>query len=817
MRSVLRIGLFVAASIGCFAERLPAAHVTACRSKDPDAKACLCTYLGYPPEDKRVKTDQRAEILADWRAQDGAGVEAVRRVVNRLGPDAGRLRDECDALVRAKVPADDRRWETLYRAACQRRREIRLEPHRDILRRIVFTKHFDFGGSHYAYTEGMSDAQHEHHFQPGSSLCLLEMENGIYPKFRTLIDDPGGVLRDPDVSHDGRRVVFAWKKSYHKDDYHLYEIDLKTEKVRQLTSGLGFADYEPIYTPGGNIVFSSTRCIQTVDCWFVEVSNLYTCDGDGRYMRRLGFDQVHTTLPTATEDGRVIYTRWDYNDRGQMAIQSLFQMNPDGTAQRELYGNNSHFPTTILHARSIPGTGKYVAVFAGHHARQRGWLGILDPRKGRQENQGAQLIAPLRETPAVVVDQYGRTGDLFQYPYPLSETAFLVAAKPAGGGNRFALFLVNIKGERELLYRDRNISCNQPIPVRPRSIPKRADMTDYRQKTGTVYLHDVYIGPGLSGVKRGTIKGLRVVALGFRPTGKEPDRSLLPEGLKLGGANKGPISGARVSCPLSVSGGTWDIKKVLGTATVHDDGSACFKVPAREPIFFQALDAEGQMVQSMRSWMTLQPGETASCIGCHERKSLAPPVPYSSQALAAGAETLNREPFGGRPEGFSFPREIQPILNRHCIRCHHLDKDTAPDVKKKTAFSLKWPASYNALADRKVCNWINAQSKPPMLPPYYTGAAQSRLIKMFREGRHTYFSPPKFGEVGSVSTTIVGGKHYGARLSDRELAKLIAWIDIGVPCFGDYVVADDNYFRQKRRHCEAEEADNIRRYLARPR
>ncbi len=771
--------LLTVALISCAAAPLNGAHVTACRSKDPDAKACLCTYLGYPPPDKRVKTDQRAEILADWKLQDS------------VDGDKG-----------AK-----------YLAACEKRRAERLKPHADMLKRIVFTKHFNFGGSHYAYSEGQSDAQHEHHFQPGSSLCLLETD-GIYPKMTVLLDDPGGVIRDPDVSHDAKRVIFAWKKSYHKDDYHLYEMDLKTRKIRQLTFGLGYADYEPVYMPDGNIVFSSTRCVQTVDCWFVEVSNLYTCDKDGKYIRRIGFDQVHTTLPTLTQDGRVIYTRWDYNDRGQMAVQSIFQMNPDGTNQRELYGNNSVFPTTVMHTRLIPGTGKYVGIASGHHTRQRGWLAIIDPRKGRQEAKGVQLISPVRDTPAMTIDQYGQTGDQFQYPYPLGEDAFLVGLRVSSIPRRvWSIYFVTKDGTRELLYRDHNISCNQPIPVRRRSIPRRASRVNYRRKTGTIYVHDVYAGPGLKGVRRGTIKQLRVIGLEFRSTGAGPDKSLVPEGLKLGGANKGPISGARVSCPISVGGGSWDVKKVFGNATVHEDGSACFEAPAREPLFFQALDAQGQMVQSMRSWMTLQPGESVSCVGCHERKNEAPPVPYFSKALTAGAETLDRKPFTGAVQGFDFKREIQPILEKHCVKCHKLGKKETAAEGKKEAFILSWPASYNALADRKICNWINAQSKPPMLPPYYTGAAQSKLIKMLQGGKHVIRPPAKYRSTEVTPITIDGPKHNKTNLSDAEMRKLMIWIDLAVPALGDYAVPKDNRYLIKRRKWQAQEAENIRQYL----
>jgi hypothetical protein len=828
MRPTLRIVLLVAVLIGCLASQLPGApkkpwsrgkpgHPAACGGR------CNCAALGISPKEHRVVTNQRAEIVADWRAQDGMieglNVEAIVKVVAGLKSDAGKLGADCDKLVKTKTPAGDPRWSKLYISACEKRRELRLKPYSEKLKRIVFAKHYELGGTHYAYTEGLSDAQHEVHFVPGATLCLLEMD-GLYARFRALIDDPGGVIRDPDVSHDAKRILFAWKKSFLKDDYHLYEMDLKTEKVRQITSGLGHADYEPVYMPNGNIVFSSTRCVQAVDCWWTEVSNLFTCDGDGKYMRQIGFDQVHTTGPTLTGDGRVLYTRWDYNDRGQMAIQALFQMNPDGTNQRELYGNNSCFPTTILHTRSIPATGKYVCILSGHHSRQRGWLAVIDPRKGRQEAQGVQLVAPVRQTKAKTEDQACQSGNQFKHPYPLSDSAFLVgftAVKPGARGNKigsgtqpYGIYFMQIDGGRELLYKDNNISCTRPMPILRRSIPKRASAVDYTKKTGTVYLHDVYSGPGLKGVKRGSIKRLRVVALEFRPSArgvpKNPhawfqDVKSLPEPkstgherVSMGGKNKGPISGGLISNGISIPGGTWDVKKVLGTATVYEDGSACFKVQARAPVFFQALDAKGQMVQSMRSWMTLQPGESVSCIGCHERKNIAPPVPYFSKALAAGAQTLDLKPFVGPARGFDFPREIQPILDRQCVSCHKLGKDQPPDKDKKLAFSLRWPESYKALADRKFCNWINAQSKPPMLPPYHRGASQSKLIEILKDG-----------------------KHYKTKLSATDMERLIIWIDLGVPAFGDYTTPINHYHRKKRRHWKAQEAENIRQYLARPR
>ncbi len=754
------------------------------------------------------------EAVADWMAQDkfaseqAVTKERVAAILEEMGPAAADLAKQLDdAELAGRSPKE------VYLAACERRRQARLKPYLPQLARIVFTKHYDMGGSHYAYTEGQSDAQAERHFQPGSSLCLLELD-GLYGRATTLLDDPKGVIRDPDVSYDATRILFAWKRDLNNDDYHLYEMNVSDRRIRQLTSGPGFADYEGAYLPSGDIVFNSTRCVQTVDCWWTEVSNLYTCGPNGEHLRRLSFDQVHTNFPTVTHDGRVIYTRWDYNDRGQIYPQGLFQMNPDGTGQTELYGNNSWFPTTILHARAIPGTSKYVAIFTGHHTRQKGWLGIVDPRMGRQENAGCQLIAPIRDTPAVRIDAYGQSGDQWQYPYPLSETAFLVTFKPEKAP-RFAIYWMDVDGHRELLVSDPKISCNQPIPLAPRPVPHvKASVVDYRKDKGTVYLQDIYEGPGLAGIDRGAIKHLRVVALEFRAAGIGSN------------GNSGPAGGAMISTPVSIQG-TWDIKRVLGTTPVHEDGSASFILPARTPVYFQALDAKGHAAQTMRSWMVVQPGESIGCVGCHENKNTAPPVARTSLALVGGPRELTPPEWG--TGGFGFIRHVQPILDKHCVKCHHLDTPSPfakPDVSRppdpdnrkpitetppgiRPNFSLRgklfydsksrrhWSDSYLALANRRVCDWINVQSEPSMLPPYKAGAAKSKLIKMLEGG------------------------HNGVRLSPTELHRIATWIDLLVPYCSDYTEAMDDkgvpryeQFLAKRRKWEAQEAANIAEMLA---
>jgi len=235
-------------------------------------------------------------------------------------------------------------------------------------------------------------------------------------KTERLIEDANGLICDPEVSFDGKKILFAWKKDDRKDDFHLYEMDYKTGKVRQITRGLGFADYEGIYLPGGDIIFSSSRCIQTTDCWTTEVSNIFRCDSNGRKLRRLGFDQVSTLYPKLMPNGQITYTRWEYNDRGQIFPQPLFQVNPDGTGQTEFYGNNSWFPTSILHARGIPGTRKVIAVSSGHHTIQSGKLIEIDNTRGRQEHHGVDYLNPRKRSRSRRQDGSDRGGTQYQYP-----------------------------------------------------------------------------------------------------------------------------------------------------------------------------------------------------------------------------------------------------------------------------------------------------------------------------------------------------------------------------------------------------------------
>jgi hypothetical protein len=634
---------------------------------------------------------------------------------------------------------------------------------------------------------------------------------------------------------------------------HLYVMEATTRTVKQITFGRGVSDIEPCFLPSGDIVFVSSRCIQLTDCWRQSVSNLYTCDGEGRFLRRLGYDQVHTNYPQTLDDGRVIYTRWEYNDRGQIFPQPLFVMNGDGTAQAEFYGGNSWFPTSILHARGIPGTEKVIGIASGHHTTQRGKLILVDRRNGTQEAAGIEYLAPRRKAEAVRVDRFGWQGEQFQYPYALDEQNYLVTYCPEGSPRPqngpfplpYAIYFMTEDGRRELLAYDPEIHCNQSVPLVARPVPPpRSSPVDYTQTTGTYYVQDVHAGRAMEGVPRGTVKSLRVVALEYRAADAYYN------------SNVGEAGRSHSRTPPAINNGSWDVKHVLGTVPVEPDGSAYFEVPARTPVYFQLLDERGYAVQTMRSWSTLQPGETQTCVGCHEDRHETPPpspgltmrsaprklVPFDRRGTPYGARnpitdksltnqeaveallTVNTPRGFGKPRGFSYTREIQPILDKHCVPCHTRGKKlSGRDVPLDLTGTVlpytytqcpnngdatqdprrAFTASYLNLtrfghADGPV-NWINAQTRPSLLPTYSVGAATSELMH--------YLEPT----------------HYEVQVTQAEKERIACWIDLCVPFCGSYTEAHQwepqaqatyLYFESKRRRLAEIEIDNLRKLVA---
>ncbi len=597
---------------------------------------------------------------------------------------------------------------------------------------FVVIKAKQHGGSHYAYTEALAEEMQdstspdgvETNFYAGSQLILLSLSKSggkIKETQEVLIDCPNGVLRDADVSEDGKTILFSWKQSA-SDDYHLYEMTLATREIRQLTFGSGIADFEPQYTANGNIVFSSSRCIQTVDCWKTPVSNLYMCGPDGENIVRLTYDQVHTTFATTTTDGRVIYTRWDYNDRTQMWVQGVFQMNPDGTNQTELWGNNANFPTTLLHTREIPGeSDMYISIVSGHHTRQAGKLVTLDLSVGRNSKDAVSYVFPdSNSNKNGSVDNQGQQGPLYKYPYAISKDEFLVSYAKDGWlsgnerGTPFNICLMNTSGEKIVLVEGTEaLPASQIVPIKKREMFERASMVNYSSTTGTYYVGNVYEGPSMEGIEVGTVKYLRVVEIVYR-------EYAVGATVASGSGSSDPFT------PIATGNGAWDVKAVLGIVPVEADGSVLFKVPALTPVYFQLLDANGDVIQTMRSWTTLMPNETFSCVGCHEDKNTVPPAASNvTLAMQKGVQELQPdfwqdEDFDCYEEeavGFDYLTEIQTILDKSCVQCHSNPEQTSfsADVKSTVfdegsewSYTTTAPASTWASVNFNDASWTKA-------------------------------------------------------------------------------------------------------------
>lgn len=717
----------------------------------------------------------------------------------------------------------------LYVEVAQKRRELRLQ---DLIMQggqIAFSLHKNFRSTFIGYTEGLSDARSERTFRPDSRLMLLDMNQTQYGKAEELLVDHTGVIRDVDVSEDGERLLFAWKKSDREDDYHIYEYNLTDSSNKQLTFGLGRADLEPQYLPDGDIIFASTRGEHSVPCWWTEVTNLYRMSGEGEFMRRLAVDQVHTLYPTVMENGRVVYTRWDYNDRGQNYPHPLFSMDPDGTGQRIYYGGNSWFPTSLLHPRTIPGTDKILAIASGHHTLQRGKLVEIDVSVGRDEGLGMSFIAPIRTVDYERKDVAMQDGEQFKYPFPINTEEFLVSFAAADTevllpitpwATDFAvygLYWMDKDGNRELLYQHDSISVGRPVLINKPSRPAYIkNDVDYTQNTGTLYVHNVYEGVGLEGIPYGDAKKLRVVQLNYRAAGVGENGNVADE----------PEGGESLnSTPIAIGQGSWDVKQILGDVEIEADGSALFEIPAMASTYLQVLDAKGRVIQTTRSWDTVLPGEKKACRGCHAKQN-ANSYSYQPENTIAWTKPPQKlQPFYGESRGFSFNKEIQPVLDAKCVSCHNEGSDIMSlDGKPKNRHMLgkrRWSDAYLNLThstkevktleagpfvlaygkyykgDHKnpLVNWISKMSAPTELPPYSAGAATSELLPMFENG-----------------------EHYGVKFTEEEYHKVAAWIDLLVPYAGDYKEANEwsnkdlefyEYYENKRHVNALEEQANI--------
>ncbi|MCX7009389.1 MAG: hypothetical protein NTY53_19455, partial [Kiritimatiellaeota bacterium] len=444
---------------------------------------------------------------------------------------------------------------------------------------------------------------------------------------------------------DADKLLFSSIGSH--DRWHVFEIKADGTGLRQVTppDATDYDNYNGCYLPNGKIIFGSTAGFQGVPCvgGGDAVANLYLLDTDGRTVRRLTFDQDHDWYPTVMNNGRILYTRWEYSDAPHYFTRLLFQMNPDGTDQREFAFSNSYWPNSTFYARPIPGSPtKIVAIVSGHHGVPRmGELLVFDAAQGRHETEAVVQRIPGHGQPVPPLISDGLvegSWPKFLHPYPLSDKYFLVSCKPNAQAN-WGIYLVDVFDNLLLLAEQPGYALLEPVPFRatPRP-PVVPDKVNLSATNATMFIADVYAGPGLAGVPRGTVKNLRLYSPHYAYWGM----------------------GGHINIGID---GPWDARRLLGTVPVEADGSARFLVPANTPIALQPLDAQGRALQVMRSWCTAMPGEHLSCVGCHEQMNVTAPPKTALAALKPPTEIV---PWYGPERPFGFAREVQPVLDKYC-------------------------------------------------------------------------------------------------------------------------------------------------------
>jgi len=611
--------------------------------------------------------------------------------------------------------------------------------------------------------------------RPGGGLFVLERP-GCSLATRDVVGGqlPAGSYLEPRLSYDARRIAFSFVAcspdtpdarllpvNEEGDDqryYHLYEIGVDGRSLRQLTSG-PYDDMMPCYLPDDGLAFVSTRRRSYSRCFGPSFSKrwhsytLHRLDADG-LPRILSVNDVSEWFPAVANTGEILFARWDYIDRDAVTHQNLWAMRPDGTNPVAVWGNATPKPHCTFQARPIPGSRKLVFIASAHHAVTGGPVCLLDPAVDPNSQE-----AITRLTPGPYPEAEGsKVAEYYQSPWPLSQSLFLVAysrdrlifegehMRNPNPDDALGLYLLDAAGNRELIYRDSALNSTCPMPLRPQPRPPMlpSSLPPHAPPQGEMVVSDIY--QGLGDVPRGTIKELRIVQI-------FPKTTWLANSPRIGTA------------------GEENARAILGTVPVQPDGSARFLVPAHKPILFQALDADGNAYQTMRSITSVQPGERTSCIGCHEHRMSAPPPMRAPLAMQHPPTPIAPGELGGRP--FSFMDVVQPVLERHCVRCHGGEK-TEQGVDLTAKAQDGFTRSYWALCGTALGKAADAV-KDPLVPRYVMrnqiqmtvpggalGARGSRLMKLLRDG------------------------HAEVRLSDGDLRRLAAWIDCNAVFYGSF-------------------------------
>jgi hypothetical protein len=667
------------------------------------------------------------------RGELAAAVDRLAATYGKRFPDAARLRERIAAL-----PADD-----AASLAALRREALTAHP---VLREhpLLFVVRNQFARDHH---------NTETFFQPGeintgsykAPGLLKSIAFGRGGAVTTLYDGgPEAVARDPEVSYDGTKVLFAVREN-RADTYHLAEVPASGGEVRRLTRAKGVSDIDPVYLPDGRIVFSSTREPKYCMCNRHIMGNLFRMTADGANIHQIGRSTLFEGHPTVMPDGRLLYDRWEYVDRNFGDAQYLWTSNPDGTAHAVYWGSQLSSPGGVIDARMLPGGDLCLAIFAACHDRPWGALALIDRRHGVDARE-----AILQTWPPEATNLYRRGGFdssaglrlKYEDPYALDDAFFVVSRQMESKSEAMGLFLVDRFGNEVLLHHEAP-GCFDPMPLAPRAKPPViADRRAYDDSPGRFYVQNVYEGTQMTGVERGSVKWLRVI--------ESPEKRYFSSAAWGGQGAQAP----------GMNWHNFENKRILGTVPVEADGSAYFEAPAGTFLFFQLLDANGQMVQSMRSGTIVQPGEVQGCVGCHEDRTRGLAAPKQN-TLAMRRAASKLDGWHGEPQLFSFLRDVQPVFDRHCVSCHDHAK---PDGAKPTL-----------AADRDV--FFNAS---------YTALWAGKFVTCAGAGPAEVLPAKSWGSHASKLTATLRTNHYGVALSAEEIGRVITWMDLNAPYYPSY-------------------------------
>jgi hypothetical protein len=747
------------------------------------ALAAVVAVLAAPAFSEAQKNTHRQEVEKRWLSESRSG--GKKRVLEALA-----LADRTLAYVQEtrKLPAQAAELQALRREAKSVKPEgsdaLFLKVRR-LRRRILFAHPaLDFEqilvNRNPPTTYSHNGDQHlGRHSRVGPGLTILANWKEE-PRARAILEGklPKGATRNPDLHYDAEKVVFAFcdhTRPGHRR-FFLYEAAIDGSWVRQLTgtrkdnfktwdnrATVLIEDNDPCYLPDDHIIFISTRGQTFGRCHggrYNPAWILYRCRPDGLDVKQLSFANENEYEPAVLNDGRIVFTRWEYTNRHEMLFHMLWACRPDGSAVTHFYGNDTIAPMEVVETTPIPGTHRVVATAQGHHSYNTGTSVIIDTNLGENGEKPLTHITP--ETP--YSETHGWPKPHFSHPYPVNEELYLVSranhrVHPQGRRPPVAdraVYLIDVFGGREFLYEDFSVASFSPIPVRRRKRPPVLPSTLPAKPppTAVVFLQNVYLTrndpEGI--IKPGMIKAVRVNALGTQPRARRRQCS--------------------VGCPNEIP------KKVLGTVPVDEDGSACFTVPANTSLQMQSLDENGMAILTELSLFYLQPGEKRSCIGCHEPFGATPTAGAIAKMERARPVALTPAAGPQYPGGLSFMRTVQPVLDRYCIRCHGLGLGKTDKEKKANKINLvhdgrsHWPRSYMELVRR---------GNHRLGDKGYMGGGVGR-----NGGERNISRPRRYFAYGNkVAHMIV--KNHGRCDMDRESKlRIIEWLDLNAQCYGDY-------------------------------